>query len=334
MKILIIHTGTTGEVLFCTPLIRSLRVQLDASIQLITGPAGQLAIEENPYLDGVIDYSLGMLNAVRQVRRQRFDCIVDLDADLSSWLICASSGARHVYRRPRPRLASFLITRFKIDQFTGENLADQYLQLVKPLGIKPDEMRLECFIPYKYEVPLDWLPRGFSSDYVAFCISAPFKTRQLPLSRMIEVCDRINKPVILIGGQNEATTGVAIEKFFNRSDTSEQFEAGLKALNKKTLVYNACGKFNFHQEKSLIRRAAYVFTFDSDYLPVASAFGKETFCIYGNTVPAFGRYPYHTRFTILEKHLPCRPCAMGGHEKCPLGHFRCMNNIAMDFYVV
>jgi ADP-heptose:LPS heptosyltransferase len=334
MKILIIHTGTTGEVLFCTPLIRALRVQLDASVQLLTGPAGQIAVEENPYLDGVVVYNSGILDAVRQVRRRQFDTIFDLDGDLGSWLISACTGAANVYRLPRPRLASFLLTRFKIDRFTGENLADQYLQLARPLGIKPDEMRLECFIPYKYDVPLDWLPAGFRRGYVVFCISAPYKTRQLPLSRMIEVCDRINKPVILIGGEKESRTGTAIEEFFNRSDGSEQFEEGLKALNKKTLVYNACGKFNFHQEKSLIRRAACVFTFDSDYLPVASAFGKETFCIYGNTVPAFGRYPYHTRFTILEKQLPCRPCAMGGHEKCPLGHFRCMNNIAMDFYVV
>jgi ADP-heptose:LPS heptosyltransferase len=334
MKILIIHTGTTGEVLFCTPLIRALRVQLDASVQLLTESAGQLAVEENPYLEDVIGADKGILEAVRQIRRQQFDCVFDLDGTMRSWLISVSSGAANLYRQPRARLASFLITRFKIDRFTGENLADQYLRLAKPLGIKPDEMRLECFIPYKYEVPLDWLPQGFNRDFVVFCISAPYKTRQLPLSRMIEVCDRINKPVILIGSEHEARIGAEIGNFFNRTDTSEKFEEGLKALNKKTLVYNACGKFNFHQEKSLIRRAACVFTFDSDYLPVASAFGKETYCIYGNTIPAFGRYPYHTRFTILEKQLPCRPCAMGGHEKCPLGHFRCMNNITMDFYVV
>lgn len=334
MKVLIIHDGSAGDVLFCTPLIRALRVQMEASVSILTGVAGGQVLAENPYLDGVLYFTDGLRNVVGQLRKIRFDCVIDLDNNPRSWLVSLASRVPLIHRLSGRWLNSMLLTRLKINRFDGTNLADQYLRVAAPLGIKGDEMRLDCFIPYKYEVPSEWLPPGFTRNYVVFCISAPYRTRQLPLSRMIEVCDRINKPVILLGGEEDYSIGSEIAAFFDRNSESDQYEAGLKALNKKTLVYNACGKFSFHQQMSLLKKARCVFTFDSDYLPVASAFGKEVFCIFGNTIPAFGRYPYQTRFTLLEKSLPCRPCSVKGYEKCPLGHFRCMNNIAMDFYVI
>jgi len=52
--------------------------------------------------------------------------------------------------------------------------------------------------------------------------------------------------------------------------------------------------------------------------------------IYGSTVPAFGFYPYGDGHLIIEKNLSCRPCGIHGHQKCPLGHFRCMKEISAE----
>jgi hypothetical protein len=39
-------------------------------------------------------------------------------------------------------------------------------------------------------------------------------------------------------------------------------------------------------------------------------------------------YPYlpsdRALFTIHQVELPCRPCSKIGHQKCPKGHFKCM----------
>lgn len=330
MRVLILHTGSLGELLFSTALIRGLKVQLDAHVVLVTSEEGKTTIEENPYVDEFFVFSVA---ALTQLRKYTFEYIIDLDNTSRSVLFTAVLKGK-VLRFNTQKIFLFLLTKLKIDKFPIRNLTDQYIDTARHLGLKDDEMRLDYFIPYKYEVPLDWLPNQFQKNYVVFCITAPYKTRQLPLGKMIEVCDRINKPVMLLGGSDDAETGISIEKFFSKND-SIPFEEGLKALNKKTMVYNACGKFNFQQQASLIKKAAYVFTFDNDYLPLASAFGRETFCIYGNTVLSFGRYPFQTRFTILENNkLPCRPCSAKGYEKCPLGHFKCMNEISLDFYLV
>jgi ADP-heptose:LPS heptosyltransferase len=105
-------------------------------------------------------------------------------------------------------------------------------------------------------------------------------------------------------------------------------------MGKKTIVYNGCGKFNINQSASVIKKARYVFTHDTGLMHIAAAFKKEIFSIWGNTIPAFGMYPYRTKFTILENNrLSCRPCSKIGYNQCPKGHFKCMKELVLDFYL-
>jgi heptosyltransferase-2 len=65
---------------------------------------------------------------------------------------------------------------------------------------------------------------------------------------------------------------------------------------------------------------------------IAAALKKEVYSIWGNTIPAFGMYPYRTKYHSLEnKNLGCRPCSKIGFNKCPKGHFKCMNEMEFDF---
>jgi ADP-heptose:LPS heptosyltransferase len=62
---------------------------------------------------------------------------------------------------------------------------------------------------------------------------------------------------------------------------------------------------------------------------IAAAFRKKVISIWGNTVPKFGMYPYmpgdEAKSIIIEvKGLKCRPCSKLGYERCPKGHFHCM----------
>jgi len=203
---------------------------------------------------------------------------------------------------------------------------------VAPLGVKMDALGLDYFIPERDEVPREWLPPGFQSGYVAYAIGGQHETKKLPLNRMIELCDKINRPVVLLGGKEDREAGEQIVSFFNRSD--EAWEEGLNQLNKKTIVYNACGLYNLNQSASLLKQARYVFTHDTGLMHIAAALKKEIFCIWGNTIPAFGMYPYRTRFTVLENNrLDCRPCSKIGFSRCPRGHFKCMNDMVFDFYL-
>lgn len=52
--------------------------------------------------------------------------------------------------------------------------------------------------------------------------------------------------------------------------------------------------------------------------------------IWGNTVPEFGMTAYYGENEVYNKNfevqnLKCRPCSKIGFDKCPKGHFNCMN---------
>ena len=66
---------------------------------------------------------------------------------------------------------------------------------------------------------------------------------------------------------------------------------------------------------------------DTGMMHIAAAFKKKIISIWGNTVPAFGMIPYQTKELLQSEvlNLPCRPCSKIGFDKCPKGHFNCMN---------
>ncbi|MEJ7665153.1 MAG: glycosyltransferase family 9 protein [Hymenobacter sp.] len=70
------------------------------------------------------------------------------------------------------------------------------------------------------------------------------------------------------------------------------------------------GRFSLHQSASLLRQAQFVVSPDTGLMHIASAFHKQVFSVWGNTVPEFGMYPYRTPFEVLEvPGLSCRPCS-------------------------
>ncbi len=99
-------------------------------------------------------------------------------------------------------------------------------------------------------------------------------------------------------------------------------------------VIDGCGKFSFNQSASVIQQAEWVITSDTGLMHVASAFNKKIISVWGNTIPQFGMEPYlpNNQNIILENNnLNCRPCSKLGYNKCPKGHFKCMEEIDFSF---
>ena len=334
MKVLVICGDSIGDVVFSTPVIRALKVELDdINLHALVPANTSFLAEDNPYLDEIHLYRKGSFwKLMRHLKQQKFDATVNLRKDLRSRLLSFLLFTK-TYSSQSTRWKQWMMVNLKINHLPNVHYVDKMILSLKSLGIKGDEPGLDYFIPEKDKVPIEWLPVEFRKGFVVFHISAPYATRRLSVDRMIELCDKINKPIILLGSSEDATTGQVISTFFKRG-LSIVWEKGLLELNKKTIVYNACGKFNFNQMASLIKQSWAVFTFDNDFIPVASAFRKEVFALWGNTILLFGRYPYRTKFTVLENNsIACRPCSVKGFDKCPKGHFKCMRDIMFDFYL-
>ena len=91
---------------------------------------------------------------------------------------------------------------------------------------------------------------------------------------------------------------------------------------------DATGRLPLLATAALIARCRAVVTNDSLPLHLASAMDIPTVAIFGPTSPTFGFGPLASRSEVVEHtRLECRPCHRHGPPSCPLGHFRCMNDL-------
>lgn len=333
-KILILRLQPPGYVVLATPLIRILKTQLDsAEIHFGTSEEGKTVLQANPYLDGIHVLTKDNKGITQKIKRLQFDLIIDLENNLQTFQLKQSIGGNW-RRTPNLVFRQWAMVNFKVNWLPNQHVVDRFVSLVEDLGVKMDNLGLDYFIPHKDEVEEQWLPETHRQEYIAFALSANSPTQRMTVDKMIEVCDKINKPIILVGNKDDQAVANEVEHFFERRKSNKGYEKGLKELNKKTRIYNACGKFNSNQSASLIKRARALFCYDSEWMHIGAAFGKEIFSIWGSSIPEFGAYPFRTKFSIFQNTgINCRPCSMDGRKDCPVKHFKCMNEQTLDFYI-
>lgn len=322
MKVLLLRFSSIGDIVLTTPVIRTVKTQVDnVEVHFATKKSFKTLLESNPYIDKAHYLGDNLRDLIADLKKEKFDFVIDLHNNLRTRIIKLALGVKSCSFE-KLNFEKWLMVTFKINKLPNVHIVERYLAAAAPLGIKNDSLGLDYFIPEKDQVPLEWLPEQMRNGYVAYAIGAQHNTKKLPVERMIELCDRINKPIVLLGGKEDSDNGEKVREWFEKNP------------GKKTVIYNACGKFNLNQSASLVKQASYVFTHDTGLMHIAAAFKKEIYTIWGNTIPAFGMYPYRTRFTSLENNkIGCRPCSKIGYAKCPKGHFKCMYDIQFDFYL-
>lgn len=110
-------------------------------------------------------------------------------------------------------------------------------------------------------------------------------------------------------------------------DLAAAGEIKLRVPRERTV--DATGKLSLLGSAELIRRSLVLASNDSSPQHLASAMGTPTVTIFGPTVPDFGFGPLASGSrTVGNTSLACRPCDRHGPRECPLGHWRCMNEIS------
>lgn len=324
-----------GDIVLASPVLRAIKTQLQGTeVHFLTHRKYAAVVNHNPYIDQIHFYENNMLGLIQRLRKEEFDCVIDLHHNLRSLGVKLGLMTRS-FSFDKLNFKKWIYVNFKINKLPNLHIVDRYFKTVNSLGVIKDGEGLEFYIQEKDEVPMDWLPEPFQKQFVAVVIGGKYSTKRMPASKIIELCDRINKPIVLIGGKEEELVGQQIADFFKKRDDLPETEAILKnGLGKKTEVFNGCGKFNVGQSASLVKQSLVVFTHDTGMMHIAAAFKKQIYSIWGSTSPLFGMYPYQTKFVIFENNkLSCRPCSKIGFNQCPKGHFKCMNDLVFDFYI-
>ena len=315
VKFLILRFSSIGDIVLTTPVIRCLKQQYpNAEVHYFTKKKFGFLLEDNPYVDKLwlLDNSFNKI--LPDLRLENFDYIIDLHTNLRTLKIKLLLG-KPSFSFEKLNVQKFLLTNFKINFLPDEHIVDRYMATLKTLQVENDLAGLDYFIPFKDQIETEWMPETHRKDFVAYAIGGQHFTKKLPANRMIELCRKINYPIVLLGGKEDFNEGEAI-----RTQLGDK------------LIFNACGMYNFNQSASIIQKAHIVFSHDTGLMHVAAAFKKRIYSIWGNTVPAFGMYPYKTSFEVIENNqLSCRPCSKIGYKECPKKHFKCMNELSFNF---
>jgi len=248
---------------------------------------------------------------LRELKNEKFDLLIDLHSSLRSKFLSLMLG-KPTLAYQKENFNKSLLVLFKKNRMSGRHVVDRYFDMLKPLGIKNDFLGLE-FYPCDCEIPSpDEIPPFIQTGlYAVFSIGGTHSTKRMPAAKWIEIAGKMPVPILIAGGREDIAE-------------AEKIESGAKRLGKS--VFNACGKFSIGGSAHLVKNAALVISHDTGLMHIASAFKKPVVCIWGNTVPAFGMWPYQTtNFSMQVGGLSCRPCSRIGFDQCPKGHFNCMN---------
>jgi ADP-heptose:LPS heptosyltransferase len=315
LKILIIRFSSIGDIVLTAPVVRCLKKQIpQAEIHFLTKTGFASLMESNPYISKIYSIKDKVDELRRELEQEAYDVVIDLHHNLRSARAKRMIGAT-AFSFNKLNIEKWLLVNFKVNRLPNVHIVDRYFETVKTLGVVNDNLGLDYFIPDKDAVDVASAFKLSVTGYHALVVGGSYYTKQIPLNKLQEICKLSDKPVVVLGGKEDATTGQLLEKDFADK------------------VFSACGKFSIHQSASIVKQADKVITSDTGLMHIASAFKKDIISLWGNTIPGFGMYPYlpSKNSKILEvKNLSCRPCSKLGYRKCPKGHFRCMQDIEVN----
>lgn len=317
MKFLVVRFSSIGDIVLTTPVVRCLKKQvMTAEVHYLTKASFRSLIEHNPYIDKAHYLQHNWNDLMEELVREDFDYIIDLHHNLRTLKLKKRLGKK-TWSFNKLNIEKFLYVNFRIRALPDKHIVDRYLETLGDFGVKHDGEGLDYFIPEKEKVKEADIPASHHAGYIGLVIGAAHNTKKLPLHKLRSLCQAIDHPIILLGGKEDKANGDLI------------------ASVDPYKVYNACGKFSINESADLVRRAKLLITHDTGLMHIAAAFKKPIISVWGNTVPEFGMYPYYGArkgsFDIMEvRPLSCRPCSKIGYDKCPLGHFKCMEAISVE----
>jgi ADP-heptose:LPS heptosyltransferase len=314
LKFLIIRFSSIGDIVLTTPVVRNLRKRFpDVTIDFLTKKKFASIVQSNPYLNKILLLKDDLKETISEIENEEYDYIIDLHRNARTLLLKNAIRNIPFYSFNKLNIKKWIYTNFKINLLPHEHIVDRYMETVKKFGVINDGLGLDYFIPGNEKIKEGDIPFSHTHGYIAIAIGAAHNTKKLPVERLQELVQKIKFPIVLLGGK---------EDFSNGEKIAEQ---------DPVKVYNACGKFSLNESADIVQKAKLVISHDTGMMHIAAAFKKNILSVWGNTVPSFGMFPYKTKYEVFQVNkLWCRPCSKTGYNKCPLGHFKCMNNQSIE----
>jgi heptosyltransferase-2 len=310
------QTSFLGDIVLTTGALALARKWFPTTKQvMITTPVGKALLAGEPFLDDIVvfDKTGGGFAAMRAVKR----ALAAVDPTRSVHLQVHKSfrSSLLAYYLGLPTITYRQSAFSWLAQETVERIAVMHEAvriglLLEPLGVPRSEIvgiRPSLHNPSPVSIRTRRL--------VGVAPGSVWGTKRWPKEKFAELVaglldeDR-ELEVALIGSEAER----------------EQADFIAQKLSSNRLV-NLAGRTTLGDLKAIIASLDLLVTNDSSPIHFASAFDTPTLAIFGATIPELGFGPLARSNAIAEVALACRPCSDHGPQVCPLGHFKCMNDL-------
>ncbi|RKY68488.1 MAG: hypothetical protein DRQ02_04250 [Candidatus Latescibacterota bacterium] len=343
MKILIIRLSSLGDVVLVSTVIDALKEKFpNADISLLVYSKYSSLYYKDPRLADVISlppYPSAFFGLLRELRKMRFDTILDLHFNIKTLLVrmLVPAGRKLSYRKghwrrvvmvqaarlrapSRKRLLLIpctLVAQFLSRMVRPYHTVQLFLEPLRRLGVKATVRPPKLFVRPEAEAEVDEFlnEHGVSAQHVLVGIApgARWPSKRWTASGFAEVSDQLLKNpdirLILLGDRTDLN--------FTRQI--------LIRMRGKPLV--ATGRFDLKGLVAAIKRCRLLLTNDSGPMHIATAVGVPVVAIFGPTHPKLGFSPLGSRDVVLHAGLPCSPCSLHGEKSCLVKHRQCMEQI-------
>jgi heptosyltransferase II len=317
---LVVQTSFLGDTVLTTPLLAQLANR--GPVDVVTTPAAAELLANHPAVRAVIPYDkrgaqrglVGLWRLARRLRKSRYDVallaqgswrssVLVLLARIPSRIGFSTSAGRLLYTKRVP---------YRDDLHHAARL----LMLARPNGREPTPAELKPSLSpgpaERAEVDVFLRERGVGADerLVGVAPGSVWGTKRWPYYPELAAELARDARVIVVGSGAD-------------SPLAQEIVAAAPG------TIDATGRLSLLGSAELLGRCRVLVTNDSAPMHLASAMGTPTVAIFGPTVPEFGFGPLAPRASVVgHEALPCRPCDRHGPQRCPLGHHRCMRELA------
>ena len=240
-NILVIDFGQLGDVVMSLPALRAIRERFSkARITVAAGKPGNEVVEMSGYADAIIPVDRVSLRdgfkllsiarifqIVKDVRRRKFDFVIDLHSLSETNLLGFLSGAPQRLFSRRPGRSLDFLANFKPrppieTDHRARHSIDRYLDVLRPLGIEdaPRAPRLRTRIEDDHAV--DSILRKEKADrgapLVGLFPGAGHASRRWPLERFAELADFLSRndgvrPIVFAGPEEHSLVQEIMTQF-------------------------------------------------------------------------------------------------------------------------
>lgn len=318
-NILIIQTAFIGDAILASSLIEKLHARFPAAhVSILVRKGNESVYDNHPFLKEVLVWNKkenknkNLFKLLLQVRKNKYDCVVNCHRFLSSGLLTGFSGARHKAGYKQTPFSYLFDTTVKHTIGDSRHEAERYNQLIE------DFTGNIVFKPKLYPSAADFAKvKTFQNkEYVCMAPASVWYTKQLVTEKWIELCNRTlpDTTIYLLGAPGDI-------------DLCEK----IKSQSTHKNIHVLAGQLSLLQSCALMKDAKMNYVNDSAPLHLASSVNANVTAFFCSTVPEFGFGPLSDYSKVIEvKGLACKPCGLHGYKACPLGHFKCSKEMDLS----